>query len=414
MLPFTSLFKEDEDEARRRRRLRNKRKQLLILFIWLDAGESGRFRDYLIMEGRWRRDRNLIRDSLVDPNSSPWKHLYESGDDGALITITGFDHQTFRLLHDGFEYYFNNYTPWCSKSGGRDGLNYRLMRSSEKRGKRRMVTSTACLGLVLAWYRFRGAEFVLQGWFCFTGTQCNVWLRFGRRMLLRFLLKQERAEVKMPTNEEIKQFQESVAERHHTLVDVYCFADGLKLPFEACSGLTKQGKYYNGWQHGHYITNLLVFGANGCIIHAVINVPGSVHDSQVAMWGGTYKLLKKVHDETGGVCCVDSAFAACKAPYLLQSSQDLTRARDAFQRVRMVQATSLRQAAEWGMRALQGAFPRLKDHIQYEENGERAVFLRLAIHLYNYRCNLVGLNQIRNVYMKHLSKDASYFIIRND
>ena len=34
------------------------------------------------------------------------------------------------------------------------------------------------------------------------------------------------------------------------------------------------------------------------------------------------------------------------------------------------QAMSCQQAAEWGMRELQGLFPRLKDHIIYEENGE--------------------------------------------
>ena len=35
------------------------------------------------------------------------------------------------------------------------------------------------------------------------------------------------------------------------------------------------------------------------------------------------------------------------------------------------QATSMRQAAEWGMRAIQSSFPRLKDTFVYEETGER-------------------------------------------
>jgi DDE superfamily endonuclease len=125
------------------------------------------------------------------------------------------------------------------------------------------------------------------------------------------------------------------------LKDVYCFADGLKLPFEACSGLTKQGRYYNGWQHGHYITNVLVFGADGSIIHAVLNVPGSVPDSQVALWGGTHKKLRDIHAKTGSVCCVDSTFAALKVPYLIQSSQDTTKAKDAFHQVQMTEAISL-------------------------------------------------------------------------
>ena len=33
--------------------------------------------------------------------------------------------------------------------------------------------------------------------------------------------------------------------------------------------------------------------------------------------------------------------------------------------------TSMRQAAEWGMRSLQGSFPRLKDCFTFEQNCER-------------------------------------------
>jgi hypothetical protein len=73
------------------------------------------------------------------------------------------------------------------------------------------------------------------------------------------------------------------------------------------------------------------------------------------------------------------------------------------------EATSLRQAAEWGMRAIQSSFPRLKDRIQYENNGERKVFLLLLPLLYNYRTNLVGLNQIGSTYVPLWTVDARYF-----
>ena len=66
------------------------------------------------------------------------------------------------------------------------------------------------------------------------------------------------------------------------------------------------------------------------------------------------------------------------------------------------------------MRAIQSAMPRLKDHITYEENGERSIILKLVPLLYNLRANRVGLNQIRNTYTPSLSKDADYFIIRSD
>ena len=78
--------------------------------------------------------------------------------------------------------------------------------------------------------------------------------------------------------------------------------------------------------------------------------------------------------------------------------------------VRCDQATSLRQAAEWGMRAIQGAFPRLKDSVPVEENGERKVYLSLVPLLYNFRLETVGSNQIRNTYCIGWSRDADFFI----
>ena len=53
------------------------------------------------------------------------------------------------------------------------------------------------------------------------------------------------------------------------------------------------------------------------------------------------------------------------------------------------QAMSCRQAAEWGMRGLQGSFPRLKDRIIYEENGERAIISKiyyLVVQLQGTKC----------------------------
>ena len=77
-------------------------------------------------------------------------------------------------------------------------------------------------------------------------------------------------------------------------------------------------------------------------------------------------------------------------------------------------ATSMRQSAEWGMRALQSSFPRLKDRFVYEEQGERKVMLRMILLLYNIRARKVGINQIQNVYMPALNINANeYFLNQN-
>ena len=59
-------------------------------------------------------------------------------------------------------------------------------------------------------------------------------------------------------------------------------------------------------------------------------------------------------------------------------------------------ATSMQQSAEWGMRAVQSSFPRLKDTVIYEEHGERRIIFNCFFHLYNLRARLVGINQIAN------------------
>ena len=220
----------------------------------------------------------------------------------------------------------------------------------------------------------------------------------------------EECKVKLPTDEKVSVLKESVVKRRPSLKNVFCVADGLKIPLQSCSGLNEQSIYFNGWQHGHYITNLFVFSMDGLIIDCVMNVPGSVHDSTIAIWGGTYIKLKELYERNGGICCVDSAFAAGHAPYPLKSAQDINSAKDAHHMVQLQEATSLRQVAEWGMRAIQGSMPRLKDHMMYEENGERKRIMKLIPKLYNLRVARVGLNQIANTYVPAWTKNADFII----
>jgi hypothetical protein len=390
-----------EDYHRRRRRL-------LLLFYYLllakKNNNNNRFRYSLSKTARQRRVRKIPRISLLNPESSPWEKLYSSADDGALITVTGFDHEAFKMLLGLFQPLFDNFSPWTGKC---DGSTYKKVTpdTAKGRGKARIITATSCLGLCLAWYRFRGSEFVLQGWFGFTGSHCNVWLRFARRMLLKCLCQHPLSRVRFPSDEAIEKYQQIVLCRHPSLCDVYCTADGCKLKLQSCKGLSEQGMYYNGWLHGHYVTNLFVFGADGRIIAAALNAPGSIHDSTLAYWSGIYTRLEETYNRTKGICCVDSAFASNPNPYLLRSAQDTAKAKDPEEYARLIEATSLRQASEWGMRALQSAFPRLKDELRFEQTGERGRILKLVPLLYNFRLEAVGLNQIRNTYVPAWNKE---------
>jgi hypothetical protein len=61
---------------------------------------------------------------------------------------------------------------------------------------------------------------------------------------------------------------------------------------------------------------------------------------------------------------------------------------------------SYRQTAEWGMRALQGTFGRLRIPLEINHSSHRQQLIEICIRLHNLRTRRVGLNEIRNVYMK--------------
>ena len=219
--------------------------------------------------------------------------------------------------------------------------------------------------------------------------------------------------IQMPTDHVlIESLCESIASKYNVLgQERVCFAvDGLKLMLEQSSDCVIQERFYNGWTHDHYVTNVFTFAPNGTIVDMVINGPGNMHDSTLALYGGVYDRLEKFYDYYDVKAVVDSAFMSVKMPNLIQSAQTTAHNATARDLLMHAEATSVRQMAEWGMRGLQGSFPRLKDRFIYEERGERAVVLQLLPRLYNMRVNMIGINQIRSTYMPHLSIEAQDYI----
>ena len=59
--------------------------------------------------------------------------------------------------------------------------------------------------------------------------------------------------------------------------------------------------------------------------------------------------------------------------------------------------TSTRQAAEWGMRVLQGSFQRLHTILPSDPHMRR-IIITCCLHLCNLRTRVMGINQIRTVF----------------
>jgi hypothetical protein len=191
------LFTDGQEEVEEaNRRADKRRRRRLLLVAWFIYRKELAFKHRLSLEGRQRRDRRIPREALLPPSHSAWMRLFLSGNDQALITVIGMDYTAFHTLVDLFEPWFNSHTPWV---GQQDGSCFRRLDSGKIGGRKRLIDAKTCVALVLAWYRFRGGGFVLQGWFGLTGNHASVWIRFGRRGLYLALKDNQDARVAMPT-----------------------------------------------------------------------------------------------------------------------------------------------------------------------------------------------------------------------
>ena len=164
-----------------------------------------------------------------------------------------------------------------------------------------------------------------------------------------------------------------------------------------------QNAYYNGWMCSHYCSNIITFAPDGCILHAVLNAPGSWHDSNIADW----LYLKLLNDTPVGYQIIsDTAFPRrtnrlenrILAP--MKKGDWLPSSPRSYLRLKLLneQLVSARQAAKWGMRSIQGSFGRLKLPLPATNHHYRAKVLELAICLHQIRCRSVRINQTQTVY----------------
>jgi hypothetical protein len=224
------------------------------------------------------------------------------------------------------------------------------------------------------------------------------------------------AAIKIPSHDKVEEYKQLVTSKYPALTNVWASMDGLKTPIQQASTTKQQGYFYNGWKHNHFVTSVFCFCPDGTIPIAYMNLPGSMHNSTIADWGGIYDKLALLYEETGAITCVDSALRTRNQPYIIKSSQvnfagDGATTAAVRQDIMMKrQATSMRQSSEWGMRALQSSFPRMCDRLAFEQKGERRIALKMMVYLYNLRARMVGINQIKNFFQPALNRDARNLI----
>jgi hypothetical protein len=187
--------------------------------------------------------------------------------------------------------------------------------------------------------------------------------------------------------------------------------DGLQIPILHSSLQREERAYYTRHTHIACVKCVFIFTPDGTIAYAVVNAPGSWHDSVVAQSGRVYDLILE-HVPLPFRVLADSAFAAkhCEAKLITtRGAQALTRDNRTDERTEEEDCcVKIRQSVEWGMRGFKSAFPRFKAPFSWESKEYRQLALQCACHLYNLRTRVVGKSQIRSVWLKHLVQEPTF------
>jgi hypothetical protein len=207
----------------------------------------------------------------------------------------------------------------------------------------------------------------------------------------------------------MREFADMVQAREPLVDDIIGFMDGVSMPTQCTSERVEQNAFYCGYDCDTMVNNVFACGPDGKVFFAAVNFPGSWADGSL-----TARFLHQMKKRIGNYkICVDQgfprsgdAYGTFVGPVTRRAARHLHRdIRNYLLRISNVH-TSLRQASEWGMRGLQGTFPRCKKRLPSDDKLRRLV-LDAIILVHNFRTDYVGYNQIKSVF------DPEYARIEN-
>ncbi|KNE95331.1 hypothetical protein PSTG_11315 [Puccinia striiformis f. sp. tritici PST-78] len=295
----------------------------------------------------------LTRADLTSSRNSAWTAMKPARSDRAYVTTMGIDVATFDNLLDRFEPLWNTITL------PRNDVN-------------------------------PNADFWYHPHYLDCGLDC----------LLQVLKNHPQARIVWPNSEaRIQPFAQTIEKKFPLLENCFGFLDGLNLPVFVAED----------------DDSIMAFAPDGTIMYAILNAPGSWHDSAIAR--PLYNWLLN-HTPPGYRIISDTAFprkskslqSRILAP--VKRGDQLPETPQTFSRMKFLnkQLVSARQAAEWGMRALQGSFARLKIPMPAADHEQRLCILQTVCHLHQLRCRMVHINQTATVY--ELVWDENHILCR--
>lgn len=180
---------------------------------------------------------------------------------------------------------------------------------------------------------------------------------------------------------------------------VACWADGVRYEVPKLKYDSDARIWYCGYTHRYCCNNLYVKGPDGLIWLAVVNSPGTLHDSLLFR-----KIRPILEDKLGNTFCVmtDGGFRRSDplvlAPAAAARTPKSAASRSAFDRLSTEWVHNTRAADEWLHQGLQATFRCLRD--LPSDAVKRSRTIKMALGLFNFISRRIpGANQLRTVHI---------------
>lgn len=337
------------------------------------------------------RRRAYITSAAIPPVSrSPWAHLFNSKDDKSFVSLTGLNVETFMELH---EVLFSNF-------------------HIDRSGRKEKLGSFGKLGCILLFLNSTLQPKHLCLIFGIFSSSVSRIINFMLKLIVKKMMNHNKSRILWPDELQKREYALQIKNREPLVTNAIGFIDGLALRVCCSSDIQEQNAYYNGWHGDTYVNNFLAFLPKGKVIFASINYFGSWHDAKVCR--SLYEDI--LSNEKDFALIANSAFPRSKEfkycihkpikPKKLSINPVI---RD-YQKQKSNAITSLRQAAEWGMRSLQATFATLKLRLP-SDKILRYNFILSCLLLHNFRTHNMGINEISQVFdgeYEQYIRDSNY------
>ena len=236
-----------------------------------------------------------------------------------------------------------------------------------------------------------------------TPSTCSRNFRQAEEALLQTLLSIPEARISWPTIQEQIQMAYIVEQKDPLIKGRWGFLDGKKYKIPNFNNINLRLTYYNSWFGSCCISGVLCYAADGCIVWARHNFPGTWHDSDVSRDFQRKICDPRYNADDHGVLA-DSAFPT-RGPLFKRiitslKRGDIMKSRPQYRPfLRRISRSivSMRQAAEWGQGSPLRCYRKLLLKLPVNST-KRGRILNIIHHLYNFRVRMTGISQIKTYF----------------